>query len=383
MTPMQPPVRTAFVMEQALGHVTHARNLQTLVAERSDIAASWLPIPFEVRGAERVIPMLRSNWSVRASWRARRALNAALAGAPHQALVFHTQVTALFSVALMRRLPSIVSMDATPLNYDRVGAAYGHTPAGNGFLDRRKFAMNRAVFEAAAGLVTWSEWAKRSLEDDYQIDPAKVRVLAPGAAAAYFAIGQQRPTVTEAAGQTGRVKVLFVGGDFQRKGGPLLVESMRDLLGERCELHLVTSQTAQVEPQPHLFVHHGLGPNSPALLRLFRAADLFVLPSRAECLAVVLMEATAAGLPVITTEVGALAEAVTVGQSGLTVPVGDGAALRHALEVLVSDAGLRQRMGRAGHALARDKFDAQRNNQALLDMVVAYALAPQAAWRAA
>jgi glycosyltransferase involved in cell wall biosynthesis len=328
--------------------------------------------------------MLRSNWSPRATRRARRALNAALARAPHQALVFHTQVTALFSVSLMRRLPSIVSLDATPLNYDRVGAAYGHTPAGDGFLDRRKFAMNRAVFEAAASLVTWSEWAKRSLEEDYQIDPAKVRVLAPGAAAAYFDIGQQRPLAAAAdAGRTGRVKVLFVGGDFQRKGGPLLLESMRDLLGERCELHLVTSQAATLAPQPHVYVHHGLGPNSPALLRLFREADLFVLPSRAECLAVVLMEATAAGLPVITTEVGALAEAVQVGQSGLTVPVGDGAALRHALEVLVSDAGLRQRMGRAGHCLARDKFDAHRNNQALLDMVVAHALAPQATWRAA
>src|SRR4051794_30488941 len=102
MTPMQ-PVRTAFVMEQALGHVTHARNLQSLVAERSDIASTWLPIPFDALGAARFLPLLRSNWSVRASWRARRALNTALATTPLDALVFHTQVTALFSVSLMRR----------------------------------------------------------------------------------------------------------------------------------------------------------------------------------------------------------------------------------------------------------------------------------------
>jgi glycosyltransferase involved in cell wall biosynthesis len=142
---------------------------------------------------------------------------------------------------------------------------------------------------------------------------------------------------------------------------------MRGPLGERCELHLVTKE--DVPPQPQVHVHHGVGPNSPELLRLFEAADVFVLPSRAECLAVVLMEATAAGLPVVTTDVAALPEAVRPGESGQLVPSGDGAALRAALEALVDDAPRRQRMGRAGHALARAKFDARRNNQALLDLI--------------
>ena len=68
MTPMQ-PVRTAFVMEQALGHVTHAHNLRSLVAEREDIQSTWLPIPFDVQGASKLLPLYRGNWSVRASWR--------------------------------------------------------------------------------------------------------------------------------------------------------------------------------------------------------------------------------------------------------------------------------------------------------------------------
>src|SRR5262249_37679088 len=162
MTPMQ-PVRTAFVMEQALGHVTHAQNLQSHVAQREDIASTWLPIPFDVQGPGKLLPLYRGNWSVRASWRARRALSTALARQPHDALVFHTQVTALFSVGLMRRLPTVVSMDATPINYDSVGEHYGHRAAGNSFLERRKFQMNQAVFDAAAAIVTWSEWARGSL----------------------------------------------------------------------------------------------------------------------------------------------------------------------------------------------------------------------------
>src|SRR4029453_8571699 len=121
-----PRTRAAFVMEQALGHVTHAQNLREVADAQSAVEATWLPVPFDVRGPSKLVPLLRSNWSVRASWRARRALDTLLAHSPQDALVFHTQVTALFSVELMRRIPALVSMDATPVNYDSVGARDPH-----------------------------------------------------------------------------------------------------------------------------------------------------------------------------------------------------------------------------------------------------------------
>src|SRR5207249_9262504 len=117
-------------------------------------------------------------------------------------------------------------------------------------------------------------------------------------------------------------------------------------LGQHVELHVVTGSA--IEPRPNVHVHTGLAPNGPDLLRLFSEADLFVLPSHAECLAVVLMEATAAGLPIITTDVGALGEAVEPRNSGLVIPASNGVALRSALETLVHDRELRQQMGRAG-----------------------------------
>src|ERR1051326_6802677 len=112
-------VRAAFVMEQTLGHVTHASNLRSALDDHPDVAATWLPIPF-APGRARLLPVIRRNWSVRASWRARQALSAALAREPHHALFFHTQVTSLFSVGLMQRYPTLVSLDATPINYDSV-----------------------------------------------------------------------------------------------------------------------------------------------------------------------------------------------------------------------------------------------------------------------
>jgi glycosyl transferase family 1/glycosyl transferase family 4 len=372
-------VRTAFVVEQTLGHVTHYRNMRSYAALRTDVAPEWLPIAFDVSGPARFVPLVRSNWSVRASWRARRALDAIQAREPLDAIVFHTQVTSLLSRAHMRQTPTIVSLDATPINYDSVGAAYGHQAAGTGFVDRQKFRLNQLALHEAAQLVTWSDWTKRSVIDDYGVDGDKVRVLAPGAAPEYFNIGETRSFTFNG---KERVRLLFVGGDFQRKGGPLLLQLMRDpYLAERCELHLVTG--ANVPEQPNVFVHRGLQANSPELLRQFAQADLFILPTYADCLAVVLMEATAAGLPVITTDVGALSEAVTPGKSGLLIEPGNAAALRAAVAALVDDPARRQSMSSVGHALARDKFDAQRNNGALLDLVVELGLTQQHMRRAA
>jgi glycosyltransferase involved in cell wall biosynthesis len=361
------PIRAAFVMEQALGHITHYRNLREFTDKQQDINPVWLPIRYEVRGPERLVPVLRNTWSVRASWRARRALGSARSRNHLDALVFHTQVASLFSIDIMRRIPSLISLDATPINYDTLGKHYNHRPAGRGLIDRQKYELNRRAFHAAAGLVTWSDWARRSLINDYGVNGDRVRVLAPGAAASFFDIGRVRQSTPQRADAKAPVRILFVGGDFYRKGGPILLEAMRGQIGSRCELHVATQY--DVPAQPNLFVHHGLEANSPELLRLFAEADLFVLPTNADCLGLVVMEAAAAGLPVIATDVGALSELVRLGETGLTIPVGDVGALTAALSLLVDDPERRGRMSRAGYALARVKFDAQRNNRLLLDLV--------------
>jgi len=353
-------------MELALGHATHYQNLRAAAAVSSArIAPTWLPIPFQVRGPMRLVPLLRSNWGYRAPWLAQHALRTALRSGPQDVLFFNTQLTALLCTDLMRHIPSIVSLDATPINFDTVGRAYGHRPASNGVLDHQKYRLNRRVFQSAALLVPFSEWARRSLIDDYGVDPGRIRVVASGAAPTFFEVGQRRSSPSSLA-SSGPVQVLFVGGDFARKGGWHLLEALEPLLRVgACELHLVTS--APVPTRPHVHLYPGLGPNSPALVRLYAQADLFALPSLGDCLSVALMEATAAGLPVVTTTVGALGEAMVPDVSGLLVEPGDVAGLRQALGALIGDPARRERMGRASHTLGRAKFDAAQTCQRLFD----------------
>jgi glycosyltransferase involved in cell wall biosynthesis len=108
---------------------------------------------------------------------------------------------------------------------------------------------------------------------------------------------------------------------------------------------------------------HGLGDrvellgerhDVPALLA---AADVFVLASRSEGAPLSVLEAMAAGLPVVASAVGGVPELVADGETGLLVPPGDPAALSSALARLLDDAELRRRMGAAGRARARDRFD--------------------------
>jgi glycosyltransferase involved in cell wall biosynthesis len=359
----KPAPRVGFVTEQALGHVTYARNLQSVWDTDGVLSPVWLPIPYSGGPLDRV-PGIGRNWTLRGSTRAQLALRHAGGAAVFDALFFHTQTVALFSSLQARRLPVVVSLDATPLNFDAVGQPYGHMVRPNSTAERAKRAIYRRIFQDAAALTTWSQWAKDSLRDDYDVDPDRVTVIHPGINLDLFAFGASS-TLKRGSGP---VRILFVGGDFVRKGGNLLLKSMTSGLAGVCELDIVTS--AAVPPTPGVRVHRDLGPNDPQLLALFRTADIFALPTYADCLAVVLGEAMASGLPIITTAVGAHAEVVRDGHNGIIVPPGDVNALGTALSRLAADPSLRNQMGHVGRLLAEERFDARVNAQRVARVVL-------------
>jgi L-malate glycosyltransferase len=86
------------------------------------------------------------------------------------------------------------------------------------------------------------------------------------------------------------------------------------------------------------------------------SADIFVLPSRSEGFSNAIIEAMAASLPVVATDVGGNAEAVQDGVSGFVVPLEDPAALAAAIVRLLADPVAAKRMGEAGRRLVAEKF---------------------------
>jgi glycosyltransferase involved in cell wall biosynthesis len=164
------------------------------------------------------------------------------------------------------------------------------------------------------------------------------------------------------------VRVLFVGGNFARKGGPDLLAALQTL--PDAELDVVTgSDVGPIPPEVRCRVHRGLGPGDPELLALYRRADVFALPSHGDCLPLVLAEAAACGLPLVATALGAMSEVVRDGVNGFLVTPGAPADLRRALQRLVESPELRRAMGAESLALARREHDAMANHRRIFELM--------------
>jgi glycosyltransferase involved in cell wall biosynthesis len=90
--------------------------------------------------------------------------------------------------------------------------------------------------------------------------------------------------------------------------------------------------------------------------RLLQAADIFLLTSISEGIPLTVIEAMAAGLPVVATRVGGVPEIVQEGHTGFLAPAGDDEQLSAAIKRLVDNASLRQKMGAAGRSRAETTF---------------------------
>jgi glycosyltransferase involved in cell wall biosynthesis len=358
---MTTPLHVGFVMEQALGHITHTKNLQMNVPQDSRLIPHWALIPMETHGLAAKIPIYKSNWTVRAGLRARREIERIWRAHDLDVLFFHTQVPAVLATNWAKRIPSIVSLDATPLQYDELGEFYQHQK-GAPWLEHWKWQMNRDCFKAARHIVAWTEWTRFGLLSEYQVREDKVTVIPPG-----VNVGEwKRPTPRTR--NEGVIKILFVGGDLRRKGGLDLLNAFRALRGTHAiELHLATRDSLPSEPG--IFVYNNMQPNSAALKQLYYDADIFCLPTFGDCLPMVLSEAGAAGLPSISTTVAGIPEIIANGETGLLVPRGNVRELTRALEQLVENPDLRLAMGMRAIERISAKFDAQKNTTRLIDLI--------------
>lgn len=174
-------------------------------------------------------------------------------------------------------------------------------------------------------IFTFSEYLRRSFITNYGV--AEDRVINVGGGVNLAELPAVDAVASDVTRNSAAPKILFLGTEFERKGGRLLLEAFRAVRSRIPAATLEIVGPAQVEGLPEGAVLHGhlskAVPEQAAKLEaLFRSATIFVLPSLYEPFGIAPLEAMLYRLPVVLTNAWALAEFVTPGENGELVEKG-------------------------------------------------------------
>lgn len=365
----------AFVNENTLGHVSYLPRFVRELERRPELGIvprmlDVIPMPPELqRRADHTVRGLRrfgldfhiARWRRIASARARVLVDELRRRERLAAIVVNTQSVALDLAEIAPELPLFVCLDATFAQLAR----------------SRWFAMNRVagwllpltlapirgrerrLLAAATRHLVWSAPVRQSLRTEYGVADERIGTLPPSLDLNRLRV---RPVPTPS---NTRPRLLFLGGDFRRKGGPVLLQAFRERFASRCELHVVT-QTA-VEPEPGVFVHRDVAAGSEAWHEQWARADLFVFPSGLETFGIVLAEALALGVPVVSSRAGAAADILEDGRNGVLVREVNVATLAGAIEVVLTNPAAARERALRGRARVERDFDLTRNTERLAE----------------
>jgi glycosyltransferase involved in cell wall biosynthesis len=272
----------------------------------------------------------------------------------------------LESVMRRRRVDVVHSHEFTMAVYGTAAARLagrGHviTMHGNQVMTtrwRRRAAL-RAAFRFSDAVVAVSLDTKRHLDDRLGLRPDVVQVVANGV---FVPPGDRDRVRRELGVQQGELLVMASGSLVERKGHAVLIRALAGLdralpwrlaiagQGQEREALELLAASLDVADRVHIL---GFRDDMPDVLA---ATDICAMPSLWEGLPLALLEAMAAGKPIVASETSGIPEAMTSGREGLLTAPGDVGALGAALDQMLRDPALRARLGRAAAARAAAEF---------------------------
>jgi glycosyltransferase involved in cell wall biosynthesis len=277
----------------------------------------------------------------------------------------------VFTAARMRRKPFVVTLhggvfDVPPAEKEHmVETQAGHFEWGKIF--GLVFRSRRILEEADAVIcVGFGEYGKARAALSHE----RVHHLGNGVDAERFAKGNGAE-FRRAHGIPAEATVLACYSRFDPQKDQLcLVEAFDRLAGGNPLLHLVLAGPCtatqylekldrRITESPFAARIRRLGAidsSGPALPDAYHGCDIFVLPSRHEPFGIVVLEAWCAGKPVVAASVGGLINLIRDGENGFLFPSADAGAMAARIGELTASSELRAQMGRAGCALAREKY---------------------------
>jgi glycosyltransferase involved in cell wall biosynthesis len=250
-----------------------------------------------------------------------------------------------------------------------------HSKHGIVPVSRRAHWLRRAAASAVDLFVAVSAATADTALENRECAPAKLRVVINGTDLSRFPAPEgARAKVRGELGIPAQARVLIaIGRLVTEKNHALLLRAASPLLRRNRQLVLVGDGPLRDDLRARVqelsngrYIHlTGARQDVPALLA---CADAFVLSSDSEGLPIGLLEAWAAGLPVVATAVGGIPAAVQPEETGLLVPPGSESALAAALDRVFEDDGAVERMAARGRAHVRRTYSAERMAEAYLSL---------------
>ncbi|MBI5353868.1 MAG: glycosyltransferase [Chloroflexi bacterium] len=196
------------------------------------------------------------------------------------------------------------------------------------------------------------------------VEPERIRRISNGIDAGNFAPTKTRSDAKSKLGLLNKVVLIYVGRLAPQKSLPVLLEALQNSLPACPSLHLLLigdgSERAALEEQAkHLGIeeHVSFLGNQTDVRTYLNAADIFVLPSKAEGISNALLEAMSAGLACVVTKVGGNFEILNSGRCGVLLPAGDVSAWSKSLTELGNDPEKCRALGDAAQTHVRSHFD--------------------------
>jgi len=312
-------------------------------------AVSSLPTGFSD-----LVVRMRSIAPTKSAWRSRYRLSMPMTRAFERAAFGRmaaahreTQYDAFFQIGAYCNVSSVVTRpiftyhDNDVLTMVRLDPRMRGTDPSSSDV-RNRAAYEKSVFDSAARIFTFSDWSARLIAANYDISPGRLEVVGAGSNIDHNLLAGER--------DYGARHALFIGVDFERKGGPDVLRAFAKVRQQlpSARLTIVGELPAgQIAPG---VVSLGLVRGQGALSAIIRSASLFVMPSVWEPFGIVFLEAMAAAIPCIGADAFAMPE--IIGDTGSVVPPNDVERLAREMHTYLADEALCAERGRA----ARERY---------------------------
>lgn len=192
---------------------------------------------------------------------------------------------------------------------------------------RRLHAVEKAALERCDRVILTSQWAAQSAMDLYSLPADKIRIIPRGASRAQD-LAQSEVEALIAQRPQSLCRLLFLGVDWERKGGPLALEVAQTLnqQGVKTELWVVGCEPKWAGDRPSFvrscgFIDRATPEGEAQFAHLLSTAHFLIFPTRADTFGVAISEANAAGLPCVAAAVGGIPTVLQADVNGRAFPI--------------------------------------------------------------